>query len=119
MTEILKYGKMKRKYSGVKMFFKKLIFLLYKNYIQLKWKIFWRYYAGLAVQARFLYQQSPLFKYRWQEMGLDFARESFDNTPSDGEYFFWKARKEPFKIRWQIFLDAITEKKAKAILFRR
>lgn len=89
------------------MFFKKLIFLLYKNFLQLN--IVQRYYAGLAVQARFLYQQSPLFKYRWQELGLDFAKESFDNT-SDGEYFFHKAQKEPFKIRFQIFLDAISSK---------
>lgn len=78
--------------------------------MQLKWRIFQRYYGGLAVQARFLYQQSPLFKYRWQELGLNFARESFDNNPSDGEYFFHKAQKESFIIRWQIFLDAISGK---------
>ena len=77
--------------------------------MQLKWRILRRYYNGLAVQARFLYQQSPLFKYRWQELGLDFARESFDKS-SDGEYFFHKAQKEPFMIRWQIFLDALTGK---------
>jgi len=95
-------------------FFKNLFFLiyylLYKNFIQLKWKILGRYYEGLAVQARFLYQQSELFKLRWQELGLDFARESFDNNPGDGEYFFRKAQKEPFKIRWQIFLDALRRK---------
>lgn len=91
------------------MLFKKFFFLLYKKYIQLKWTLLGQYYTSLAVQARFLYQQSPLFKYRWQELGLDFARESFDNT-NDGEYFFRKAQKEPFKIRFRIFLDAISGK---------
>ncbi len=91
------------------MFFKKLIFLFYKKFIQLKWKLLGSYYTGLAVQARFLYQQSELFKLRWQELGLDFAKESFDNT-SDGEYFFRKAQKEPFIIRFNIFLNAVTGK---------
>lgn len=92
------------------MFFKKLIFLFYKKFIQLKWKVLKPYYAGIAVQARFLYQQSELFKLRWQQLGLDFARESFDNNPSDGEYFFRKAQKEPFIIRFHIFMDALTGK---------
>lgn len=92
------------------MLFKKLIFLLCKKYVQLKWRVLENYYTGLAVQARFLYRQSPLFKYRWQELGLNFARESFDKSKSDQQYFFWKARQEPFKIRWQIFLDALNGK---------
>lgn len=90
------------------MFFNKLIFLLYKNFLQLK--IVQRYYEGLAVQTRFLYQQSELFKLRWQEMGLDFARESFEKSELDQQYFFWKAKQEPFRIRFQIFVDAITGK---------
>lgn len=92
------------------MFFKKIIFFFCKKFIQLKWKLLWRYYAGLAVQTRFLYQQSELFKLRWREMGLEFAKESFEKSESDQQCFFWKARKEPFKIRFQIFLDAITRK---------
>lgn len=91
------------------MFIKKLIFLFCKRFIPLKWKILESYYTGLAVQARFLYQQSELFKLRWRELGLDFARESFYNT-SDGEFFFRKAQKEPFRIRFQIFIDAISGK---------
>lgn len=92
------------------MLIKKLTFLLYAKWVQLKCKFLWRYYGGLSIQAQFLYQQSPLFKYRWQELGLNFARESYDRSENDQLFFFNKARKEPFKIRWQIFLDAITGK---------
>lgn len=92
------------------MFIKKIAFFFLKKYIQLKWKLLWRYYEGLAVQTRFLYQQSELFKLRWQEMGLDFARDSFEKNESDQQYFFWKAKQEPFRIRFQIFIDALTGK---------
>lgn len=103
------------------MFFKKLLhfslrklfFLRYwsvKKWFWLKDKLLGRYYVGLGVQTRFLYQQSPLFKYRWQELGIDFAKESFDNNPDDQVYFFRKAQKEPFKIRIRIFLDALAGK---------
>jgi len=92
------------------MFFKKIIFFFCKKFIQLKWTLLEQYYTGLAVQTRFLYQQSELFKLRWQEMGLDFARESFEKSELDQQYFFWKAKQEPFRIRFQIFMDAVTGK---------
>jgi len=94
------------------MFFKKLIFLFCKKFIQLKWKIFGHYYYGLAIQARFLYRQSDLFKLRWQELGLVFAEKSFDDTDDtdDGVFFFRKAQKEPFIIRFCIFVDALAGK---------
>ena len=88
-----------------------MIFLLYKKFLQLE--ITKQYYVGLAVQARFLYRQSTLFKDRWQQIGLKFAEETFENTET-GEYFFHKAQKEPFMIRFQIFLDTITGKEPTA-----
>ncbi len=93
------------------MFFKKILSLLRKTYIRLKWKILWPYYE--AVQTRFLYQQSELFKLRWQELGLDFARESFEKSEDEQLYFFRKAQKEPFIIRFNIFMDALTNKEPK------
>ncbi len=90
------------------MFFKKWILLLYGKYLESP--LIQRYYAGLAVQARYLYQQSELFKLRWQEMGLVFARDGFEQ---DGEYFFRKAQKEPLRIRLQILLDAFGKKESK------
>ncbi len=74
------------------------------------WKILGPYYNGLAVQTYFLYRQSELFKLRWQEMGLDFALESFKNNPDEQMFFFHKAQKEPFIIKFNIFMDAITGK---------
>ncbi len=97
-------------YRRSTMLFKKILFFFAKKLIQLKWTLLKRYYAGLAVQTRFLYQRSELFKTRWQEMGLDFARESFEKSELDQQYFFWKAQQEPFCIRFQIFIDAITGK---------
>lgn len=92
------------------MFFKKILFLFCKRYVQLKWKILQPYYEGLAVQIRFLYRQSTLFKDRWQLLGLEFANESFENNSNEQMLFFRKAQKEPLKIRFQIFMDAIQGK---------
>ena len=91
------------------MLFKKIIFLLCKKYIEMRWKLLGKYYEGLMVQARFLYRQSELFKLRWREMGLEFAEKTFDST-NDYTYFFHKAKKEPLLIRWQILLDALSKK---------
>ena len=92
------------------MFFKKLLFLFCKRYLQLKWKVLKPYYEGLAVQTMFLYRQSTLFKDRWQQLGLKFAEESFKKSPGEQMLFFHKAQKEPLKIRFQIFMDAVTGK---------
>ncbi len=81
-----------------------------KLYIDLKWAILGDYYVRLAVQARYLYRSSQLFKYRWQEMGIDYAEESFDNI---GEHFFHKAQKEHILIRSRIMLDSILGKPAR------
>ncbi|MFW6130807.1 MAG: hypothetical protein ACOC56_06435 [Atribacterota bacterium] len=43
-------------------------------------------------------------------MGLDFALESFKNNPDEQMFFFRKAQKEPFIIKFNIFMDAITGK---------
>lgn len=75
-----------------------------KLYIKLKWAILGDYYARLCVRARYLYRSSQLFKDRWQQIGLDYAEESFDNV---GEHFFHKAKKEHVLIRGRIMLDSI------------
>lgn len=62
------------------------------------------YYQGLAVQARYLYRTSDMFKLRWEALGYDYAIESF--AGETGLYFFDKARNEHWRIRLQIFVDA-------------
>lgn len=98
----------KRKILRLKFLFEKLIFLLIyrvlRFWIEIKWKAFRFYYDRLILQARFLYRQSSLYKYRWQEFGLDFAEKSFEN---DVVYFFNKARNESLCLRWQLFLDGL------------
>ena len=66
------------------------------------------YYTRLAVQARYLYRQSSLFKDRWQEISLDYAENSFDDDLDGiGKYFAWKARNSPWPIKKRIILDWI------------
>ncbi len=77
-----------------------------KLYIGLKWAILKGYYLRLAVQARYLYRSSQLFKDRWQQIDLDYAEQSFENDLSGvGRYFFWKAQHSPWPIKKQIILD--------------
>lgn len=76
--------------------------------LKLKWHILEFYYRGLLVQANYLYRQSPLFKHRWQELGLAFAENSFKD---DVQLFFWKAQREPRSVRMQIFFDALFRRK--------
>ena len=78
--------------------------------VRLKFRLLQPYYDGLVVQARYLYRQSPLFKYRWQELGLEFAESTFEK---DVTHFFHEAQKEPFLIRAKIFWDAISGREPK------
>lgn len=73
-------------------------------YVLTKWRVWGNYYKGLLAQAEFLYRQSPLFRERWLTMGLQYAEDMFQN---EVEYFFRKAKQEPFLIRWQIFWDSL------------
>ena len=82
-------------------------YLAVKIFIKVKWFILGDYYSRLAVQARYLYRSSQLFKDRWQQIGLDYAEESFDNV---GEHFFNKAKKEHILIRGRIILDSFLGK---------
>lgn len=83
------------------------------NKIRLNLKILWTrvrwfflkdYYDRLAVQAKFLYRQSELFKTRYRELGLDYADGCFTDEGT-GMHFFEKAKREPLGIRWQILMD--------------
>ena len=91
----------------MKMKFKRLgrflVMICINLYVRLKWMLFWRYYDGLAVQAHFLYRQSWIYKERWQQMGYDYAQNSFESV---AKHFFYKAQEEPFVIKWHIFCDA-------------
>lgn len=70
------------------------------------YKAFEPYDQGLAVQAIYLYRQSTLYKDRWQLFGVDFAEETFRNNHGEGSLFFRQAKKQPFSIRYRIFMDA-------------
>ena len=71
-------------------------------YVNLKGRLLGDYYTRLAVQARYLYRSSQLFRDRWQQVSLEYAEESFSRV---GEHFFHKAQKEHILIRGRILLD--------------
>ena len=87
-----------------------LVFKLAEYWLLAKWYFLDDYYSRLIVQARYLYRKSPLFRYRWQELGLEFAEEAFRD---DAMYFFNKAREENILIRLRIFADFILHRPAK------
>ncbi|OGN04224.1 MAG: hypothetical protein A3B99_03530 [Candidatus Yanofskybacteria bacterium RIFCSPHIGHO2_02_FULL_44_12b] len=72
--------------------------------LKIRWFVLGGYYARLAVQARYLYRQSDLFKMRWQELDLNYAENTFDNVAT---HFFRKAKSGPAVIRRRIFMDWI------------
>lgn len=108
--------------TGILRFFRRLRykllwarFYIYKFYSDKKWQLLHFYYIRLLHQANFLYRQSDLFKLRWQEFGLDFAEKFFD---SDAKYFLWKAKNQPFRIRWQLFLDGLLNRELQTYYFK-
>ena len=86
------------------------LFLIFCFIIRTWYFIFSDYYSRLVVQAQYLYRQSDLFKMRWQEMGLDYAEESFEGEIA--RYFLHKAKKEPFVIKWRHFKDSLMNRPA-------
>ncbi|HXK41025.1 MAG: hypothetical protein A3G45_00300 [Candidatus Staskawiczbacteria bacterium RIFCSPLOWO2_12_FULL_37_15] len=70
---------------------KRVLYQVAKAIIEFKWFLLGDYYSRLAVQARYLYRQSSLFKDRWQHIGLDYAENSFEDV---ADHFFRKAKKE-------------------------
>lgn len=75
------------------------------------------YYRGLGVQARWLYQQSPLFALRKEALGEEYALESFEG---DCALHFWnKARKAHWRVKLQIFIDATLGREPKAYFIGR
>ena len=99
-----------RKFKIVRRFF----WHLGKWWVAFDWFIFAPYYERLLIQAQFLYRQSDLYRFRWQELGIDLAERLFSE---DAAYFFHKAKKEPFRIRWRLFCDAILKRKMIAYYF--
>ncbi len=95
----------------IKKFWYRIVFWTLSWVIKAKWFILGGYYDRLIVHAAYLYTRSELFKIRWQELGFDYANESFKDV---GEYFFHKAQREPFVIRWQIFKDFMAGRPAQA-----
>lgn len=90
--------------------YKYLAYLIITNLLKLKFWVLSDYYGRLAVQAKYLYRQSELFKMRWQEMGLDYAESNFEDQPT---YFFWKAKQSPWTIKKEIILDSILGRPAR------
>ena len=88
-------------------------FILKRLWTRIRWFFLKDYYERLAVQARFLYRQSDLFKLRWRELGLEYAESSFLN-PVTGIYFFEKAKHAPLAIRLKLFKDALTNRPMQA-----
>ncbi len=90
-------------------------FKIYKFYGDTKWKLLSSYYDRLYHQAKFLYRQSDLFKLRWQEFGLDFAEKTYER---DSIIFLNLAKKEPIRIRWQLFLDGLLNRELQTYYFK-
>ena len=84
--------------------FRRLAWPVLRTNISAKHWLLDPYYRGLAVQARYLYRTSDLFRSRWEALGYDYAMESFEGDT--GIHFFYKARKEHWWIRSAIFVDA-------------
>ncbi len=92
----------------LRLWFRVLLIRLVTFPTRFRWKLLGFYYNGLAVQAGYLYRQSDLFKFRWQELGLAYAENTFMENKGEQLHFFEKARKEPLWIRFNIFLDGLT-----------
>ena len=84
---------------------------VYSWAIKIKWWALDDYYRRLGVQAKYLYLASDLYKIRRDELGEEYALKSF--LKNDGAYFFHKAQKEPFVIRWQHLKDSFWNRPAK------
>ena len=92
-----------------------LLYRIAKLHIGLKRALLGDYYIRLGVQARYLYRSSQLFNDRWQQMGLDYAYQSFDDDLNGiGQYFFRKARHSPWPIKKRIVIDWFLGRPAQA-----
>lgn len=110
------YFKVKFYQARVKALLRKIYFLArfarykaveyaYKSYIKfILWGLFRPYHEGLAAQAKYLYEQTPLYEERKKLFGVGFAKRSFEEN--DATFFMWKARQEPRSVKWQIFKNA-------------
>lgn len=97
----------------------RFLYYLAKAIVGTKWFFLGDYYNRIAVQARYIYRQSSLFKERWQEVGLDYAEKSFDDDLNGiGQYFAWKARNSPWPIKKQIILDWLLSRPARPYAIR-
>lgn len=85
-------------------------YLFLSNILKFKFWVLGDYYGRLAVQAKYLYRQSNLFKMRWQEIGLDYAEAGFEDQAG---YFFWKAKQSPWAIKREIIIDSILGRPAR------
>jgi hypothetical protein len=94
---------------------KRALYQVAKAVIGLKWFLLSDYYVRLSIQARYLYKQSSLFKDRWQQIGLDYAEQSFDDDLGGiGRHFFWKAQHSPWPIKKRIILDWVLDRPARS-----
>ncbi len=80
------------------------IYCLLKPYYLLKYTILRDYIVRVDIQAHQLYKESQLFNLRWQELGLEYAEQSYKQNRL---FFIDKVRKGSLRIRSQLFLDFI------------
>ncbi len=100
------------KFCGcVKLLFHIVLRELYYFWVRVKHFLLRPYYHGLSIQARYLYRRSDLFKLRWEQLGHEYALESFEGDTA--LYFFGLAKKEHWRIRLQIFIDATVGREPK------
>lgn len=86
-----------------------------KMYIKyILWGLFRPYHEGLLTQAKYLYEQTPMYEERKKIFGAGFAKRSFEEN--DASFFMWKARQEPFSVKWQIFKNAFWCRPSKPII---
>lgn len=83
----------------------RLVIRLYAAFMHLP--IVMRYYEGIAVQAKYLYRTSDLYRLRWEACGIDYADECFRPDSTDAWLFFQKARRAPIIIRMAHLRDAL------------
>jgi len=81
----------------VRYFFRLCVLYFIYRYVVLKHWLLAPYYRGIAVQAKYLYRTSDLFKERWKGFSYEYAKQGL--TGDIGIRFFNEARRAPWRIR--------------------
>jgi len=82
----------------------RLVYCLVNFYFSIKYWILRDYIVRVDIQAHQLYKESQLFNLRWQELGLEYAEQSYEQEKF---IFIDKVRKGSLLIRLQLLWDSI------------